>query len=317
LLGDIPAISPDGQRVAFGASLEGKTSLWVRDLGSLDARALPGTEGASLPFWSPDSRFLGFFANGKLKRTDAAGGPVLNLCDAPVGRGGTWNRNDVIVFAPELLGGLFRVPAAGGTPVPVTALNEQEPSHRYPWFLPDGRHFIYAALDQSLKKYTVYVADLESKTRRELMPAASNVVYASPGYLLFLRELTLMAQPFDAAKLQTTGEAIPVADHIGYTAIDIRAYFSSSQNGVLVYDSSGAALTTSINSQLTWFDRFGKMTGKMGAPGGLTGAAISPNGNSVATSRLDPQTGVFDIWLYDLVRGTKAARSATASSVRA
>lgn len=305
LLGDIPAVSPDGQRVAFAASLEGKASLWVRDLGSLEARALPGTEGASLPFWSPDSRFLGFFANGKLKKTEVAGGPVQTLCDAPAGRGGTWNRNDVIVFAPELLGGLFRVPAAGGTPVPVTALSEQEPWDRYPCFLPDGRHFIYDAYDQSRKAYIVYVADLESKTRRALMPAASNVVYAWPGYLLFLRDLTLMAQPFDAAKLQTTGDAVPVAEHIGYTAIDVRAFFSSSQNGVLAYHSSGA-LGMAINSQLTWFDRFGKVTGTIGAPGGLTGAAISPNGNSVATSRLDPQTGVFDIWLYDLARGTNS-----------
>jgi Tol biopolymer transport system component/predicted Ser/Thr protein kinase len=305
LRGDIPAVSPDGQRVAFAAVLDGKTSLWVRDLGSLEARALPGTQGASLPFWSPDSHFLGFFANGKLRKTEVAGGPVQTLCDAPVGRGGTWNRTDVIVFAPELLSGLFRVSAAGGTPVPVTALNAQEPAHRYPWFLPDGRHFLYTAYGQSGEKFTVYVADLESKTRSALIPATSNVVYAWPGYLLFLRELTLMAQPFDAAKLQTTGDAVPVAEHIGYTAVDVRASFSASQNGVLVYHSSGA-LSTSINSQLTWFDRFGKMTGKIGATGGLVGAALSANGNSVATTRLDPQAGVFDIWLYDLARGTNS-----------
>ena len=305
LLGDIPAVSPDGQRVAFAAALDGKASLWVRDLGSLEARALPGTEGASLPFWSPDSRFIGFFANGKLKKTEAAGGPVQTLCDAPVGRGGTWSRNDVIVFAPELTSGLFRVPAAGGTPVLATAPNEQEPAHRYPWFLPDGRHFLYTAYGSTREKFMVYVADLASKTRRALIPATSNVVYASPGYLLFLRELTLMAQPFDASNLQTTGEAVPVAEHVGYTAIDIRAYFSSSQNGVLVYHSSGG-LGVATNSQLTWFDRSGKATGTIGAPAGLVGPAISANGNSVATSRLDPQTGVFDIWLYDLARGTNS-----------
>jgi predicted Ser/Thr protein kinase len=306
LLGDIPAVSPDGQRVVFAAALDGKTSLWVRDLGSLEARALPGTDGASLPFWSPDSRFIGFFANGRLKKTEAAGGPVQTLCDAPLGRGGTWNRNDVIVFAPELQSGLFRVPAAGGTPVPVTALNEQEGAHRYPWFLPDGRHFLYTAYGPGQGKFTAYVADLESKARRALIPAASNVAYVWPGYLLFLRELTLMAQPFDAAKLQTTGDAVPVAEHIGYTAIDIRAYFSSSQNGVLVYHSSGAGLGVAIYSQLTWFDRSGKITGTVGPPGGLIGVAISANGNSVGTSRLDPQTGVLDIWLYDVVRGTNS-----------
>jgi Tol biopolymer transport system component/predicted Ser/Thr protein kinase len=305
LLDDIPAVSPDGQRLAFTARLDGNTSLWVRDLGSLEARALPGTEGASLPFWSPDSRFLGFFADRKLKKTEAAGGPVQSLCDAPIGRGGTWNRNDVIVFAPELLGGLFRVPAAGGTPVPVTAFNEKEPAQRFPWFLPDGRHFLYTAYGQSREKYTAYVADLESKTRRALIPATSNVVYAWPGYLLYLRELTLMAQPFDASKLQTTGDAVPVAEQVGYTAIDLRAYFSPSQNGVLVYNSPFAS-STSGNSQLTWFDRSGKTSGTVGPPGELLGAAISPDGNSVATTRRDPRTGVFDIWLYDLVRGTNS-----------
>jgi eukaryotic-like serine/threonine-protein kinase len=305
LLDDIPAVSPDGQRVAFIARLGGNISLWVRDLSSLDALSLPGTEGASLPFWSPDSRFLGFFANGKLKKTEAAGGPVQTLCDAPIGRGGTWNRNDVIVFAPELLGGLFRVPAAGGTPVPVTSVNTQEPGHRFPWFLPDGRHFLYTAYAQSREKYTAYVADLESKTRRPLIPAASNVVYAWPGYLLYLRELTLMAQPFDASKLQTTGDAVPVAEQVGYTAIDLRAYFSTSENGVLV-SHSRVASSTSGNSQLTWFERSGKMSGTVGPPGELFGASISPNGNSVATTRGDPQTGIFDIWLYDLVRGTNS-----------
>src|SRR3984893_15118438 len=128
-----PARRP-GARVALAGTVEGKTGLWVRDLSSLEARLLPGTEGASLPFWSPDSRFLGFFANGKLKKTEAAGGPVLTLCDAANGRGGTWNQNDVIVFAPSILTGLLRVPAAGGTPTPITNISEREPAHRYPWF---------------------------------------------------------------------------------------------------------------------------------------------------------------------------------------
>ena len=241
LLRDIPAVSPDGQRVAFAASLEGKTGLWVRDLSSLDARALPGTDGASLPFWSPDSRFLGFFANGKLKRTDAAGGPVLNLCDAPVGGGGTWSRNDVIVFAP-FSGGFSRVPAAGGTPVLVTSVNAQAQGHRFPWFLPDGRHFLYTDYGRNEGGGSVvYVQDLESMSGHALMTAASNVVYAS-GYLLFLKDLTLVAQPFDVGKLQTTGDAVPVAEQVGYTAMDLRALFSSSQNGVLVYDSPASFL---------------------------------------------------------------------------
>jgi len=254
LLGDIPAVSPDGRRVAIPAALDGKTSLWVRDLASLDARALPGTEGASLPFWSPDSRFLGFFANGELKRTDAAGGPVVNLCDAPVGRGGTWNQNDVILFVPATGSAVFRVPAAGGTPMPVTTINAQEPGHRNPWFLPDRRHFLYTAYGRDLATSpTVYVQDLDTKGRHALILASSNVVYAS-GHLLFLKDLILMAQPFDVGKLQITGDAVPVAEQVGYAALDIRAYFSSSQNGVLVYASATTSGAQGY-SQLTWFDR--------------------------------------------------------------
>ena len=298
----IPAVSPDGRQVAFAAAVDGKASLWVRDLGALEARMLPGTEGASLPFWSPDSRSLGFFANGKLKRTDVAGGPVLTLCDSPSGRGGTWNRSDVIVFAPGILTPLSRVPAAGGTPIPVTTINAQEPGHRFPWFLPDGRHFLYTAYGLGREKDTVYVADIESKSRRALVPAASNVVYAGQGYLLFLKELTLMAQPFDAGKLQTTGDPVPIAERISYNGLDIRASFSGSQDGVLVYGSS----STLGLSQLTWFDRSGKMTGTLGALGSYDHPAISPDGNSVAFESRDPQTGLADVWRYDLARRTNS-----------
>jgi Tol biopolymer transport system component len=298
----VPAVSPDGRQLAFAGTLDDKAGLWVRDLSSLEARLLPGTEGASLPFWSPDSRFLGFFANGKLKKTEAAGGPALTLCDAANGRGGTWNQNDVIVFAPAVLAALFRVPAAGGTPIAVTTINEQEPAHRFPWFLPDGRHFLYTAYGEGREKDMVFVADLESKSRRALIPATSNVVYAAPGYLLFLRELTLMAQPFDAGKLQTTGDAVPIAEQVGYLALDIRGLFSSSQNGVLAYGSPAV----SGNSQLTWFNRSGQPTGTVGAPAADSWPAISADGSSVALTRRDPQTGLSDIWLYDLVRGTNS-----------
>jgi Tol biopolymer transport system component len=301
LLGDIPAVSPDGRRLAFSGALDGKVSLWVRNLASLEAHEMPGTEGGSLPFWSPDSRSIGFFASGKLKKTEAVGGPVVNLCDAPDGRGGTWNQDDVILFASAIISPVFRVPAAGGTPVPVTTINEQEPGHRYPWFLPDGRHFLYTAYGQNRENDAVYVADLESKERRRLILATSNVIYASPGYLLFLRDLTLMSQPFDAGKLQTTGDAVPVAEHVGYMALDIRAFFSASRNGMLVYDSpEGDASSATLNSQLTWFDRSGRKSGLVGVPGWLAGAAVSVDGNSVATTRRDPQSGLIDIWLYDL-----------------
>ena len=305
-LDGVPALSPDGRSVAFPATSGGTTSLWIRDLDSLTARDLPGTEGASLPFWSPDGKSLGFFAGANLKRTNATGGSVLTLCDAPNGRGGAWNQNDVILFVPGILSPVFRVSAAGGTPTPLTALSEDELGHRNPWFLPDGRHFLYLAIGRgpSGSKRTVYVADLESSQRLAIANGAnSKVEYAAPGYLLFARETTLLAQPFSLSRLQTTGDPVVVAEHISYQSIDARALYTSSQTGVLAYvpaDAGGGART----SQLTWIDRSGKLLGTVGLPASFGRPAISPDGNSIATDVRDPQTGLSDIWMYDLYRGT-------------
>jgi Tol biopolymer transport system component/predicted Ser/Thr protein kinase len=297
----VPALSPDGRKLAFAANSPGKTSLWVRDLDSMTARELPGTEGASLPFWSPDGRSIGFFAGTKLKRTDATGGSVLTICEAPSGRGGTWNQNDVIAFVPALLGPAFRVSAAGGTPVQLTKLADHELGHRYPWFLPDGRHFLYTA-DSRDWKGKIYVGDLESANRREVGEARSRVAYAPPGYLLFVRQTSLMAQPFSLSKLQTTGDPVPVAEHVWYSDLDSRALFSSSQSGMVAYapaDAGGPG-----TAQLTWVDRSGKQGGVVGAPARVGPPTISPDGNSVAAAVRDPQTGLSDIWMYDLKRGT-------------
>lgn len=297
----LPAVSPDGRRLAVGINMPGQSGLWVRDLDSLAGRMLPGTAGASYPFWSPDSRFLAFFAGGKLKKMDVAGGPALTLCDVPVGFGGSWSKNDVIVFAPGQYSGLFRVPAAGGMATSVTTLDKGSGTfaHRSPWFLPDGRHFLYTARNVDEEKARVYVADLDSKTRREVLAANSNAVYTPPGYLLFLRDRTLMAQPFDAGAATTTGDAVPVAEQVDHFNENSLGLFSASQNGVLVY-ASGAA---GGEVQLTWFDRSGKATGTVGTPGILEWPAISPDGTTVALDRKDPQTGIVDIWLHDLARG--------------
>jgi serine/threonine protein kinase/Tol biopolymer transport system component len=305
-----PAVSPDGRRLAFAAEGDGKNELWVRDLDSLAARPLPGTEGATYPFWSPDSRVLGFFASGKLKRIDVAGGPALTLGDAPGARGGSWSKNGAIVFSANFLSGLLRVPAAGGSVTPATTLDEAsgENAHRMPWFLPDGRHFLYTARNNDAAKNTVYVADLEFqdrlRNRHAVLVASSNAVYAPPGYLLFLRDGTLMAQPFDAGKLQTSGDAAPVAEKIDFDALNIVGRFSASQSSepssVLAYSTGGAGGT----QQLAWMDRSGKALGTMGPAGDLISGVISPDGNTVAFDRRDSQTGFYDVWLHELKRGT-------------
>jgi serine/threonine protein kinase/Tol biopolymer transport system component len=294
------ALSPDGRRLAFVASFEGQSLLWVRSLDSLSTQALPGTEGAggaSPPFWSPDSRSIGFFAKGKLKKIDASGAPLQTLCDVPASRGGTWNRNGVIVFAPGVPGPLYRVSAAGGEPSPMTALDQSrfETSHRWPYFLPDGRHFLYLVRSNQAG---VYVGSLDSKTTKRLLPTAMNVAYAPPGFLLFMRNETLMAQPFDADELELSGEPFAVAEGVAYNPGLGRGVFSVSENGVLAYRSGGAQI-----NQPLWFDRGGKQIGSLGAAGLYFTVGLSPDERRAAVDRSDPQTGTNDIWLFDLSLG--------------
>ncbi|MGO9259373.1 MAG: protein kinase domain-containing protein [Bryobacteraceae bacterium] len=298
----LPAVSPDGRHLAFAAGSEGKTQIWIRDLNALAARPLPGTDGGFDPFWSPDSRFVAFFTPGKLKKVDIVGGPALTVCGASNGRGGSWNQNGVIVFTPSFGNSLSSVPATGGTATPLTTLEESlsETSHRFPWFLPDGRHFLFTARSGDEKKTAIYVGDLESKERRRLFAAASNAVYTPPGFLLFMRERTVMAQAFDATALRTTGDPFPVAEQVDYAQASIQGQFAVSQTGVLAYYSGGAAL----DSQLTWFDRDGKPLGTVGPPGTMQAPAISPDGGTVAVDRLDAQAGTYDLWLHDLAHST-------------
>ncbi len=296
------ALSPDGRRLAFVASFEGQESLWVRSLDSLSAQALPGTEGitgASPPFWSPDSRFIGFFAGGKLKKIEASGGPPQALCDSSASRGGTWNREGVIIFG-DTSGPLHRVSAAGGEPVQVLALDESrlETSHRWPHFLPDGRHFLYFVRSGQTESRGVYVGSLDAKETKRLLPTAFNAAYSPPGFLLFMRNETLMAQPFDADKHELTGEPSPVAEHVAYNIGLGRGAFSVSENGVLAFRSGSGD-----RDQLLWFDRGGKQTGALGAPGLYFTIWLSPDERQAAVERSDPQTGTPDIWLFDLARG--------------
>ena len=297
-------ISPDGQQVAFVAvSAEGKTLLWVRSLDTLTAQALAGTEGASAPFWSPDSRSLAFFAGGKLKKIDVSGGPPITLCDAPDNRGGTWNRDGVIVFAPINTSALQKVSASGGVPTPATVLGQGEIGHIRPSFLPDGRHFLYSTIaPRPGLGGPIYVGSLDSAERKVLFNANSaNAIYTQ-GYLLFLREATLIAQPFDARRLVLTGDAFPIAERIR-TSVSTQpyGYFSASENGALVYQTGAET----ANSQLLWFDRTGKQIGALGDPAAYRAVELSPDGKRASVSILDEAGKGQDIWLYDVARGLR------------
>ena len=299
LFGSMPAVSPNGRLVAFTATtVEGKTLLWVRPLDSLAARSLPGTDGAAFPFWSPDNRSLGFAAGGKLKKIDVSGGFPETLCD--VGgdpRGATWNRDGVIVFSTGV-GPLSRVSAAGGSPTRATALDQtrRENSHRWPQFLPDGRHFLFTVRSERPEYHGIYVASLDSNERKRLVSALSNAAYAPPGLLLFFRDGDLLAQKFDVARLEVEGEPTQIVQQVQYLLGSANAAFSISETGLLAYMSANDRPTR----QLIWADRGGRQL----ATGGQGGyPAISPDGGRIALDRIDPQTGTADIWLIDASRG--------------
>ena len=306
------ALSPDGTKLVFVArDSSGKNLLWIRPLDSLTVQPLPGTENPSFPFWSPDSRFIGFFAEGKLKKIDASGGPPQTLCDAPVNRGGTWNREGVILFAPVSESPIYRVSASGGLPTPVTRFDPArgESSHRWPYFLPDGRHFLYVVASFGSggqeEKHGIYLGSLDSKEEKFLLRAKSSVAYApsftkaSEAYLLFFRERNLLAQPFDVKSLRIMGDPLPVAEEIQYFPQIYSALFSASENGVLLYQARSASGV----SQLVWFDRSGKEIGSLGTEGDLANPRISPDGTRVALDITDHQTGNVDVWTYQFTGG--------------
>ena len=291
------AISPDGRKIAFVAvdSL-GKPSLYVRSLNSLTALPLPGTEGAYYPFWSPNSDFIGFFIEGKLKKIDASGGPPLTICDAQVGRGGTWSKNDIIVFAPTPNGALFQVPAAGGTATKVTTLDtsNQETTHRFPWFLPDGKHFLYFVRIQSGNDNDkVCIGSLDGTAPKKVVNTHSNAIYAD-GYVLFVREQTLLAQPFDIGNFEVSGNAVPIAEHLRFNLNYNHGSFSASQNGVLIYE---GGLGPAVN-QLAFLSRTGEKIDIMRGTQSVYEGAFSPDGTRIAYSSTDLQQRNEDIWVY-------------------
>jgi Tol biopolymer transport system component len=288
------ALSPDGRRLVFVATAENQTQLFLRDLASTTARPLAGTEGALYPFWSPDSRSVAFFSTGKLQRVDLAGGSVQTLAPAASPSGGSWNGDGTIIFAPVTGAPLMRVSARGGEPVAVTRLAlPAQTAHRAPRFLPDGRHFVYFA--QEVPVGALYLGTLDGLESVRLVDASSGAIYVPPGYLLFVRGVTLFSQPFDAGRLQLAGEPVPVAQQVpveqGFAGV------SAAAGGVVAFRT-----VASTSRRLAWYDRSGK---EIAAIGGLPEAAVlagnpelSPDGTSVAFNA----PGNANVWLLNMTR---------------
>jgi serine/threonine protein kinase len=293
------AISPDGRRLVYVASNEGKSQLWVRSLDSVAARPLAGTDGASYPFWSFDSGSIGFFADGKLKRIDVGGGAPQVLANASGGRGGAWNANGTILFATTT-GPLLKVSAAeGGEPVPVTRLETGQVTHRFPQFLPDGRHFVYFVFGGPAAQGE-YASSLDGGSPKRLVGTDTEAMVSPSGFLLFVRQSTLFAQAFDFKRQEVSGNPFPVAEPVVVDPILYASGFSAISGIVAYRDRAADGIR-----QLTWLDRSGKKLGTVGAPDGasLWNPELSPDGKHVAVQRT--VNGNIDVWLVDTARGAR------------
>jgi serine/threonine protein kinase len=288
-------ISPDGSTVAFqAANSEGKTFLWVRPLSSLEAQQIEGTEGATSAFWSPDGRFIGYFANMKLMKVEVTGGRPQTICDVAEDRGGSWNSEGTILFAgPD---GIYRVPAQGGAPVLVTKLYPREEAHRWPSFLPDGKNFVFLADAETTEDHHIRVGSLDSTDSEILFGAVSRILYAEPGYLVYVNQGALVARAFDTSTRKVAGEPFTLVPNVAEIGGNHEYDFSLSNNGVLAYQSGTS------KSQLTWFDRDGKKVDVVGEPGSYASVVLSNDGRRAAASLMDADSRVADIWMVDLSR---------------
>ncbi len=295
-----PAISPDGRSVAFVAvDDERGARLWLRDVDALAARPVPGTENATYPFWAPDSRSVAFFADQKLKRVDLSTGQVFAICAALGGRGGAWNRRSEIVFSPDFQEDLWIVSASGGAPHATTKRDSsRHTTHRWPQFLPDGRHFLFLAGNHrnvSGPENAVWVGSTDGREQRQLLPTATEAQYAD-GYLLFVRDSVLMARPFDPRSLRFTGEAIPTADRVQFDPTTWKGNFSVSQAGLLAYQPVGGRQ----GSQIRLVDRSGRLLRAVGESGNHFAVRICPGERQVLYSSQVLPNG--DLFAYDFDR---------------
>ena len=300
------AISPDGQQIVVSPSfgVQGPSPLWLRPLASTSGRLLTGTEGAGFPFWSPDGRSIGFFAEQKLKRFDVDSQAIKTLADAPNARGGAWQADGTILFAPNATGPLFRVPATGGQPTAATRLETGQNDHRGPFILPDGEHFLYYARGDAQVR-GVHVARLDGTETKRLLDADGAAVYARSGHLLFAWQGELLAQSFDATRLALDGEAFRVADNVSVNPGISLASLSASVSGPIAYGTDGIRRT-----QFAWFDRSGKRLETLGTPDqrSMANPSLSPDGSRIAFSRVVGRN--WDIWVIDMQGAVSQVTSA-------
>jgi Tol biopolymer transport system component len=294
------AVSPDGRTLVFVGTTDRKRRLWIRQLDSLDARPMTGTEGASHPFWSADGKHIGFFAGERLKRTPVSGGPPTMLCQAKNGRGGAWNGNGDIVFAPDNNTVLHRITADGvGAPQPIGTKPANHGSHRWPQFLPDGRHLLFLVSSNDANVEGIYLTSLAAPGEaRKLQAASSNGLYAS-GYLLYVVDGALLAQRLDPASGTLSGDGIPLRLQVSSSST-LYSAFAVSEAGVLATWAAGEM------SELVWFDRGGKRLGAVNGPGHYIDFRLSPDDSRLAFARVDGGTGFSDLWVVDLVRDNPA-----------
>jgi Tol biopolymer transport system component len=290
-----PKLSPDGRYLAFNATDDaGVTRVWVRPMDALEAQPLPGTEGATRPFWSPDSRFLGFIAGGKLKKVAVTGGPPQTVCDAPGGADGSWGEDGTILFDGSANDPIWKVASGGG--VASALVDGKTDQVGWPQFLPGGKRFLYVKLNEG--KQAIQLADAGGKLIREVVGGLSRVEYAPPGYLLFVRDTTLVAQRFDADSGKLEGEPIPVAEDLGTDNVGL-ADFSASRTGVLAYRAGRAGQT-----QYVWFDRGGSRAGAEMEAGDNNSFALSADGRWLVYQAGGLGSG--DLWTRDLKRGVSS-----------
>ncbi|MGE5276352.1 MAG: protein kinase domain-containing protein, partial [Acidobacteriota bacterium] len=307
---DHTTISPDGRLIAFVAhTAAGKRSIWIRPLGSLQANALAGTEGAIQLFWSPDSRSIGFFADEKLKRVEAAGGPPQVLADAPTPTGGSWSRDGVILYAVNQYQALWRVPATGGARAAATKVAPGEDGHLWPCFLPDGKHFVFLGDASTTPNHSIRLGTLDSLDSVKLVPAAvTNLAVAPPDWVLFVRSGALIAQHLDLAAKKLVGEAVALGEQIAHTDTPHGFDFSASATGVLLYRSANP------DTRLAWFDRAGKRLGNVGEPARYGKLELSPDEKQVAFERVDADGRRANLWVVDLARGSTSRLTSTLGS---